>query len=402
MSVIRRFGEETDIGGGRENQDSWLIWDKHSDVSVYVVLDGHGREVGKVAAECAKEALFSYFDDSYDSLSSNDRETVVQVLVKAHDIAHEAIRKGFQVHLTSKGFEVKENESAGNLSNTSNNNTGSYGSYLTKKQIRNSSMGGLGMNSFLNDSFTCVHGGSSCSIVAIVGHMCYIANVGDSSGLICTPHAVLTRNDIVPIVDSSYEEMNSEFNNVSLQSGNVKQAASISNTSGFNGNTSLESTSTSSSRDATTSASQQGEAQGKEEGKEGAVSSEDISVFTNNMNETSMNSTLDSSSLGDSDNANNSNNVSKSKVSHSMYESHFGVNCITRAVNPSIGDTVSELTDTLVITAEHSPESLYEYVRLINFRPSEVDATLPALNVVYDSPSSDKTRCTPVFKVNER
>lgn len=347
-SVIRRFGEETDIGGGRENQDSWLIWDKFADVSVYVVLDGHGREVGKVAAECAKEALFSYFDDSYDALSSNDRQSVVSVLVQAHDIAHEAIRKGFQTHLMGKGFEVKENQSAPSSYNTSNGNTTSngnhsYGSYLTKKAAGNGN-NGLGMNLFLNENFTCVHGGSSCSIVAIVGHMCYIANVGDSSGLICTPHAVLTRNDIEPLVDSSYEELNREFNNVSLDH------EAISGNS-ITGSTTLESTLTTGIQhtDLALQQAARGEAQGKEEGKEGGVGSEEISVFTDAV-------AVDSSLRGTTSNGSNSktsSSSSKCKVSHSMYESHFGVNCLTCDVDASIGDTVSELTDTLIITAEH-------------------------------------------------
>jgi len=56
--------------------------------------------------------------------------------------------------------------------------------------------------------------------------------------------------------------------------------------------------------------------------------------------------------------------------------------------------------DTLVITAEHSPESPSEFERLRAFRPRDGDAMQPALSVVYDAPSLDKSRCAPVFSLD--
>ena len=41
---------ETDIGGGRENQDDYFIWErKQESICIVCVLDGHGRDVGKPA-----------------------------------------------------------------------------------------------------------------------------------------------------------------------------------------------------------------------------------------------------------------------------------------------------------------------------------------------------------------
>lgn len=42
-------------------------------VTVLCVLDGHGREVGKVAAVAAKNRLFSYLDENYLELVQADR-----------------------------------------------------------------------------------------------------------------------------------------------------------------------------------------------------------------------------------------------------------------------------------------------------------------------------------------
>jgi hypothetical protein len=54
----------------------------------------------------------------------------------------------------------------------------------------------------------------------------------------------------------------------------------------------------------------------------------------------------------------------------------------------------------LVITAEHSAERPSEFERLRTFRPRDGDALQPALIVVYDAPSLDKSRCVPVFSLD--
>lgn len=52
----------------------------------------------------------------------------------------------------------------------------------------------------------------------------------------------------------------------------------------------------------------------------------------------------------------------------------------------------------LVLTAEHSPESSAEFERLRRFRCREGDPSQPALYVVYDSASHDKSQCAAVFE----
>lgn len=72
---------------------------------------------------------------------------------------------------------------------------------------------------------------------------------------------------------------------------------------------------------------------------------------------------------------------------------------------------------TLLVTADHSPESVREFERMRLTHPANGGAsaanissssqlgaafTLPSLLVVYDSPSSNKLKCSPVFDVDIR
>jgi Protein phosphatase 2C len=247
-------GSETDIGGGRENQDECFIWNnEEAQICVLCVLDGHGREVGRIAAVAAKVALQGFLDENYQELFT----TPYECLVRAHDRAHESIKATFKTELEGQGFIVMEDPSG----------------FLLK---RRSAL----------QNWACVHGGTSCSIVALVGTDLIIANVGDSSGTLCAPFPVLSRSLIAYVGDSA----------------------------------------------------------------------------------------LDSSS--------------------EQFRSRFD-------------DMTSELDrdivagDTLVLTAEHSPESPSEFYRLRSFRPREGDPHQPSLLVVYDSQTHDKLNCAPCFSLDE-
>jgi hypothetical protein len=58
------------------------------------------------------------------------------------------------------------------------------------------------------------------------------------------------------------------------------------------------------------------------------------------------------------------------------------------------------IKDPVVLTADHSPDSLTEFCRLRAFRPHCDDARVPALSVTYDTVTSDKTHCPPIFSVD--
>ena len=62
-SLNFRWGGIKDPGvDGKENQDDYLVWESDDKrVILLCVLDGHGRELGKIASKAAKDSFFEYF-----------------------------------------------------------------------------------------------------------------------------------------------------------------------------------------------------------------------------------------------------------------------------------------------------------------------------------------------------
>jgi len=172
-----QLGFETDIGGGRENQDAhFVVENKSEGVCVLCVLDGHGRDVGRIAAVAAKGRLLQFFEESYSALATDP----VQTLIEAHKVAHEHIKATFKSELESQGFQVMEDPQA---------------PYLLKRRSS-------------TEVWACVHGGTSCSIVAIVGNTMYIANVGDSTGTLSCTLPVLSPSLLDYIHDAGIDDPN--------------------------------------------------------------------------------------------------------------------------------------------------------------------------------------------------
>jgi len=175
----RQYGVETDIGGGRENQDACYIWDSKvvfpdyqgHPVLILGMLDGHGQEYGKLAADKANTYLTQYFTEHWQALL--DPSSVANCLIEAHVGANSFIKQSFKEHLEGEGFIVEEQEG-----------------YLVKKLPR-------------DFTWSCVRGGSTCTIVAQVGSLLYTANVGDSSVALCTEAPVLLPSMLVQIVDAA-------------------------------------------------------------------------------------------------------------------------------------------------------------------------------------------------------
>jgi hypothetical protein len=320
-NVLRwQVGLETDIGGGRENQDDCFVWiKKDENIIVLCVLDGHGREEGKIASESAKTCLFNYLDENYAKLLENP----VDFLVRAHEVAHNHIRDTFKAELERHGFEVQITPE----------------NYLIKRKQA-------------HDSWAGVLGGTSCSIAAVVGSTLYVANVGDSSGVLCSSHGVFTPSDLVYVKDAA--ETPEYSRNILFPDHNCSQ---------FNPITAGPRTGT-----------------GAEEPAGASVVSAVVSATTGTGTCTgtctSTDNTTSSGSKSNSSNNNNSNSTTKSDGAAHAYEK----------------------SQTLILTAEHSPECPYEYGRLHRFRARDGNPLLPALLVVYDSSSNDKSRCAPVFE----
>ena len=241
-----QVGSDTDIGGGRENQDDYFIWERPDEgVCILGVLDGHGRDVGKLAAQTGKRFLSQYFEQNYGVISSDP----LKYLAEALQQCHLEIKNAFRTELTKNGFEVSESPEG----------------YLMKRRLAS------------QQSWLCVHGGTSCTVTALIGRVIYTANVGDSSAILCSSSSVLKPSQLVYVGDAA---------NTEPSSGSMPI---------------LE---------------------------------------------------------GDRD------------------------------------------TDMIVITAEHSPESVAEYDRMLKFRKRERDPRYPALHVVYDSPGQEKIKCPPCFDID--
>lgn len=212
-------------------------------ICVIGVLDGHGRDVGQTASLTGRKFLLNYFEKNCENLLNDPYNCLVEGINQAHS----AIKASFIQVLQQKGWEVQT--------------TGE--DYLVKR--KNSST-----------PWACVHGGTSCSIIALVNTVLYIANVGDSSGILSTSHPIL----------------------------------------------------------------------------------------------------------------------------HPSMIHHLGDSALNHKRNIRPTDQTDEYFDTLVLTAEHSPESPEEFLRMREFRCRDGDPSQPSLLVVYDAATHDKSRCSPVFSLD--
>ena len=167
-----QVGSDTDIGGGRENQDDYFIWERPEEgVCVLGVLDGHGRDVGKLAAQTGKTFLKEYFEQNYSKISSDP----MKCLSEALQLCHIEIKNAFRAELTKNGFEVSESPEG----------------YLMKRRLAS------------QQSWLCVHGGTSCTVAALIGRVIYTANVGDSTAILCSSSSVLKSTHLVYVGDAA-------------------------------------------------------------------------------------------------------------------------------------------------------------------------------------------------------
>eukprot|EP01041_Mallomonas_annulata_P010510 gene10509-21918_t len=269
-TLIWQFGGDTDIGGSKENQDDMFVFEKKDKkICILCVLDGHGRDVGRTASNAGRKFMLEFFESKVDSLKLNPYET----LVESFKGAHAYIKEAFRLRLAEQGFEVQE----------------ALEGYLLKRK-RGAT------------SWTCVHGGTSCSLLALIDQKLYVVNVGDSSGILCSPASNLNLSALQHLGDAALEDL-------------------------------------------------------KAKGTGTAVTS--TSIIT-----------------------------PPSTVSPSP------------SLTPSNSIDANTISDTLVLTAEHSPEAVSEFLRLRSTRCSSINPLYPEIQILYDSPTHDKSQCPPVFELN--
>lgn len=372
-SLRWQVGGDTDIGGSSENQDDMFIWEKKElGLCVIGVLDGHGREVGKLAAVSAKCFLVNFFEKYYQDLFSMPYECLARAHLEAHLHVKDAFKSYFQHH----GWEVLE-----------------YKNYLIKR--RRAGTGGGPVSS----GWQCVHGGTSCSIVAVVGDLLYIANVGDSSGTLSFANCskVLENDKSDPTVKVDPVSMN-QFTDLIFVGDSDSQ--SIKNTRSYENKAVMECSDMS-------------------------VSTSSVMTDVESVNSSGI---LQPASLGQNLTPNSS-TVFTTVMNHSQVRVGGHAEEALRKHNAKLSKVsphhLPPAADHLVVTAEHSPESPEEYLRLCSFHclensqlptPTTMDGSnivspvysfgecadppSPGLLVVYDeSNCQDKSKCPNIFCV---
>ena len=159
-----QIGHDTDIGGNRDNQDRHSVFTSpEHGVYAISVADGHSPETGHFAADITKKCLENLLEKRITELIENP----VAFLEFCCDYIHEQIRIGLVEIMEKQGCKVKVDE---------------YGVILKNKYEF------LGWND--------LKGGTTFSIIVLIGRKIYMANVGDSSGLLCCKHPILKTSHI--------------------------------------------------------------------------------------------------------------------------------------------------------------------------------------------------------------
>ena len=172
-----QFGSDTDIGGGRQNQDKFLIFSRPLEkVYLFAVIDGHGAELGTIAANTVRSCILDYMTYNFLEMKNNPVQTLNNIFI----LSHNAIKDSFKIELTRKKCDFIE---------TSNG-------YLMKSGFFTSN----------------IVGGATCSVIIIVDDNMYIANVGDSSGVLFSKIPCLNQQrDVHCVYDFAFPEREKEL-----------------------------------------------------------------------------------------------------------------------------------------------------------------------------------------------
>lgn len=152
-----RMAGTTDPGvAGKQNQDDFYIYESADrQVIVAAVFDGHGREMGQMAAKVAK--VFVREELARPEVQDRLRADPLPVLTLTFARAHKAIEDAFRKHYEELGWLVERAPEG----------------YLTR------------MNKNRTGPLMCIHGGTTATVLIILdGRRVVVANVGDSTAII--------------------------------------------------------------------------------------------------------------------------------------------------------------------------------------------------------------------------
>jgi serine/threonine protein phosphatase PrpC len=158
-----KYGSNTDIGGNLYNQDAFCVIHFKSDLlnksgSAFCIADGHGKE-GELAAKVSTNRLEELIKEGVDEFV----EDPVAFLDLAFKNIHEEIKTKLIEKLTEDGQEVVIND----------------GGDVTARR-------------FTSHNFNVVKCGTTFSVIVFLDKKLYIANVGDSTGILYSEKPVFT------------------------------------------------------------------------------------------------------------------------------------------------------------------------------------------------------------------
>ena len=158
-----KYGSNTDIGGNIYNQDAFCVIHFKSDLlnksgSAFCIADGHGKE-GELAANVGVKRLEELIKEGVDELVENP----VAFLEFAFKDIHEEIKTKLIEKLIQAEFEVEIND-----------------------------RGDVTARRFASQKFTVIKCGTTFSVVVFLDKKLYVANVGDSTGILYSDKPVFT------------------------------------------------------------------------------------------------------------------------------------------------------------------------------------------------------------------
>ena len=153
-----KVGSYTDIGGYNENQDKSFSIKLDNNIIVQGIFDGHGTN-GNLVADTANIFAITYFTEQQNELKLNPKNILTQFC----DLCNHKIRETI--------LEKIE------------------GSYVDKDFIR-------------NKNGAILHGGTTCTIVAIIDHILHTICLGDSSATLHSQNGKITDDMLIEYFDT--------------------------------------------------------------------------------------------------------------------------------------------------------------------------------------------------------
>ena len=154
-----QIGEQSKIGGSRENQDDKFVIHLDNNNKIIGMIDGHGILSGKIIANIVNKRFHEYLHNNMTLLM----ETPVEFLATVFSYIHNKIREDLVIEMTNNGYEARVEEER----------------YVVYRRHS-------------TQAFSNLKGGAVFTVIVLLGTKMYIANVGDCMGLLCCKQPVLT------------------------------------------------------------------------------------------------------------------------------------------------------------------------------------------------------------------